>query len=85
CCMCCLLYSQPNFQNVKSVLKNHRNQRGTEVLFLPKFHPELNPIEQCWGHAKSHYCQLPASSLGEDLEQNVVSSLESIPITLMHQ
>jgi transposase len=55
----------------------------TEVLFLPKFHPELNPIEQCWGRAKWYYHQLPASSLEEDLEQNVIESLESIPVTLM--
>lgn len=85
CCMRRVLYSQPDFRNVKSVLENHCNQRGVEVLFLPKFHPELNPIEQCWGRAKWYYRQLPASSLEADLERNVVESLESIPITLMRR
>ena len=59
CCMRRRLYSQPDFQNVKSVLEDHCNQRGVEVFFLPKFHPELNPIEQCWGRAKWYYCKLP--------------------------
>jgi hypothetical protein len=85
CCMRRLLYSQPDFQNVKSILENHCNRRGIEVLFLPKFHPELNPIEQCWGRAKWHYRQLPASSLEADLERNAVKSLESIPITLIRR
>jgi len=85
CCMRRLLYSQPDFQNVKSVLEDHCNRRGVEVLFLPKFHPELNPIEQCWGRAKWYYRQLPASSLEEDLERNVVKSLESITVILMRR
>jgi len=85
CCMRRVLYSQPDFQNVKSVLEDHCDRRGIEVLFLPKFHPELNPIEQCWGRAKWYYRRLPASSLEEDLERNVVESLESIPITLMRR
>ena len=85
CCMRRRLYSQPDFQNVKSVLEDRCNQKGVEVFFLPKFHPELNPIEQCWGRAKWYYRKLPASSLEADLERNVVESLESIPLTLMRR
>jgi hypothetical protein len=85
CCIRRLLYSQRDFQNIKSVLELHCNQRGVEVLFLPKFHPELNPIEQCWGRAKWYYRQLPLSSLEEDLEQNTIESLESIPLALMRR
>jgi len=55
CCIRRLLYTQPDFQSVKSLLEDHCAQRGFEVLFLPKFHPELNPIEQCWGRAKWIY------------------------------
>ena len=44
-----LYYSQPDFQGVTSLLEEHCRKRGFEVLFLPKFHPEPNFIEQCWG------------------------------------
>jgi len=33
-------------------LRGHCEARGYEVLFLPKFHPELNFIEMCWGYGK---------------------------------
>lgn len=85
CCIRRLLYSQPDFQSVRSVLEDHCNQRGIEVLFLPKFHPELNPIEQCWGYAKWHYRQLPPSSQEEELGRNVVKSLEEIPLAIMRR
>jgi hypothetical protein len=85
CCIRRILYCQPDFRNVKSVLEDHCNQRGVEVLFLPKFHPELNPIEQCWGRAKWVYRQLPPSPSEEDLERNAVKSLDSIPIVLMRR
>ena len=55
CCIRRTLYSQPDFRGVTSLLEEHCGKRGFEVLFLPKFHPELNFIEQCWGRAKWEY------------------------------
>ena len=51
-----------DFKNEKS----HIEERGYIHLFLPKFHPELNPIEQVWAQAKRHtkaYCKYTVSSL----------------------
>ncbi|ETW82079.1 hypothetical protein HETIRDRAFT_317206, partial [Heterobasidion irregulare TC 32-1] len=47
CCYCRLLYSQPDFENVESILETHCQAHGFQIIFLPKFHCELSPIEQC--------------------------------------
>lgn len=85
CCIRRLLYSQPDFRGVTSLLEEHCRNRGFEVLFLPKFHPELNFIEQCWGRAKWSYRQLPASPREDDLERNALKSLDSISLDLMRR
>ena len=85
CCIRRILYTQPDFQGVKSVLEDHCAKRGFVVLFLPKFHPELNLIEQCWGHTKWHYRQFPPSSKEADLERNVLESLESVTLELIRR
>ena len=81
CCCCQILYNQPDFVNVKSTLEITCEAEGVEVLFLPKFHCELNSIEQCWGYAKQVYRMYEPSSQEADLERNVISSLASIPLT----
>ncbi len=55
CCCHHILFNQPDFANVKSFLKVSCEARGVQVVFLLKFHCELNPIEQCWGYAKRLY------------------------------
>ncbi|KAE9399452.1 hypothetical protein BT96DRAFT_957247 [Gymnopus androsaceus JB14] len=80
CCMRCMLFNEPDFANVKSLLEMECESRGIQVLFLPKFHCELNPIEQCWGFAKQLYCLCPESSKEEDLERNTIASLDAIPL-----
>ena len=51
--MCCcrrILYNQPDFAEGESLLETHCCRCGIhDVVFLPKFHCELNFIEQCWG------------------------------------
>jgi len=55
CCCHCILYNQPNFADVPSILELICKALGVLVIFLPKFHCELNFIEQCWGYAKQIY------------------------------
>ena len=59
--------------------------QGVEVIFLPKFHCELNFIEQCWGRAKSIYRMYLPSSKEEDLIRNTLSALAEIPLEMMRK
>lgn len=52
CCMCCMLFNEPDFANVKSLLEIKCESHGVEVLFLPKFHCELNPIVFARNHQR---------------------------------
>ena len=54
CCCHHILYNQPDFANVDSLLEAICMARGVLVLFLPKFHCELNFVEQCWGGQYRH-------------------------------
>jgi hypothetical protein len=80
-----MLYNEPDFVNVKSLLKIRCKARGFRVIFFPKFHYELNFIEQCWGYSKQIYCELSMSSKEADLEQNVLAALESVPLQLIRR
>jgi hypothetical protein len=59
--------------------------RGFKVMFLPKYYCELSFIEQCLGHSKQVYRQYPVSKKEEDLEKNLISVLESVPMATMQQ
>lgn len=85
CCSRRVLYNQPDFVAERSLLEVECEKRGFQVIFLPKFHCELNFIEQCWGYAKHIYRHYPASSKEADLERNLISSLESIPLVSMRR
>ncbi|KAI8852553.1 hypothetical protein BC829DRAFT_360519, partial [Chytridium lagenaria] len=45
CCAFQLMENEPDFQDEKLRIVHLLEDRGHMVLFLPKFHPELNPIE----------------------------------------
>lgn len=85
CCCRRILFNQPDFANVKSMLETACEERGFEVLFLPKFHCELNFIEQVWGHAKRVYRLNPPSSKEADLERNVRAALDSVDLIQMQK
>ena len=85
CCCHRILYNQPDFANVPSILELACKALGVLVIFLPKFHCELNFIEQCWGFAKRIYRLNPESSWEDHLEKNALDALEAVPLTSMHK
>lgn len=85
CCCRRILFTQPDFVNQKSMLEEHCAARGYEVIFFPKFHCELNCIEQNWGFAKRVYRMFPSSSKEEDLECNMNAALDAVPLKSMRK
>jgi hypothetical protein len=85
CCQRRVLYNQPDFADEGSGLEILAREFGFEVIFLPKFHCELNFIEQCWGHAKRVYRHYPATLKEEDLHKNLVVALESVALPAMRK
>lgn len=85
CCMRRMLFNQPDFAAVKSCLEDTCTEFGCTVLFLPKFHCELNPIEMVWGYAKRVYRLKPESSREDILERNTLEALEEVPLESMRR
>ena len=48
------LKEHPDFKNEKSMIEHFLVQKGHIPIFLPKFHPELNPIERVWVQLKKY-------------------------------
>jgi hypothetical protein len=78
CCCRRILFCQPDFTNQKSALEELVTSRGHICDFYPKFHCELNFIEQYWGMAKSMYRVSPPTDKIEAMEKNVLACLDSI-------
>jgi hypothetical protein len=55
CCCRWLLFMQPDFISQKSQLQELIELCGHICDFYPKYHCELNFIEQFWGAAKLHF------------------------------
>lgn len=85
CCCQRMLYNEPDFVAVESRLEAAAKAHGVKIIFLPKFHCELNFIEQCWGYAKARYRLKPPSPKEEDLERNLLEAVNSVPIITMRR
>lgn len=66
-----------DFLNEKANVEHYVESRGHIALFLPKFHCELNPIEQVWGHSKRYYRAYTNFTLVK-LHQILDPALESV-------
>jgi len=59
CCASALLAAQPDFRaqkcRLREVTDEYNKEHGTHhtIHFLPKYHPELNPIERYWASLKA--------------------------------
>ena len=80
CCCRRFLFTQPDFENQKSHLEEFITSRGHICDFYPKYHCELNFIEQYWGAAKLIYRTSPKTKDMKEMEENVKNSLDDVPI-----
>jgi hypothetical protein len=85
CCCRRILYNQPDFANQKSALEELIDNYGHLCDFYPKFHCELNFIEQYWGAAKYRYRATPATHNTLAMEENVKSCLDDVPLVQMQR
>ncbi|KDR76074.1 hypothetical protein GALMADRAFT_67739, partial [Galerina marginata CBS 339.88] len=80
CCCRQLLFTQPDFEKQKSHLEELITFRGHICDFYPKYHCELNFIEQYWGAAKLIYRTSPKTKDMKEMEENVRNSLDNVPV-----
>ncbi|KIJ42812.1 hypothetical protein M422DRAFT_170684, partial [Sphaerobolus stellatus SS14] len=74
-----LLFTQPDFCAQKSQLEEYITSRSHICDFYPKFHCELNFIEQYWGAAKFLYQKTSRTSDIDEMERNVLQCLDKVP------
>ena len=77
-----ILSNHDDFKSEKPRLILYIEDKGHTALFLPKFHPELNPIERVWcqgkRYAKAH-CKYNIVSLRKNIDPSLdVVTLENI-------
>ena len=62
-----ILGSHEDFKNEKSLIERYLGEEKKHIVyFLPKFHPELNPIERVWAQSKKYtraHCKYSLPSL----------------------
>lgn len=75
--MVAVLASQPDFLHQKSLVQELIERAGHACLFLPKFHPELNPLERVWGAAKRYQRNHPPRSV-KGLRRLIPKALASV-------
>jgi hypothetical protein len=80
CCCWRVLFEQPDFTDQKSCLQEFIKQRGHLCDFYPKYHCELNFIEQYWGAAKLRFWVMERAATIEVMEANVRACLDDVPL-----
>ena len=64
------LVKHSDFRDEKSMIERMLIERGHVPCFLPKFHPELNPIERVWAQLKRYtkaHCNYSLPSLCKNI------------------
>ena len=75
CCCRRILYHQHDFVNQRSQLQELIESHGHLCDFYPKYHCELNFIEQYWGAVKAQYRVIPQAKTIEEMEKTVKKCL----------
>ena len=77
-----VLAEMDDFKNEKSLVERYLIEKGHIPAFLPKFHPELNPIERVWAQLKRYtkaHCKYTIRSLRKKVPDSYYSvTLENI-------
>jgi hypothetical protein len=81
CCCRRVLFTQPDFVAQKSKLEEFITSRGHICDFYPKYHRELNFIEQYWGAAKFHYRNTSKTKNIDEMEKSMLACLDDIPLS----
>jgi len=84
CCCSHILFNQSDFQAQQPALVELVESHGHIACFYPKFHCELNFIEQCWGAAKYQYTHFPLT-LNEAQMKNVRTCLDGVDLIKMRR
>jgi hypothetical protein len=79
CCCRRVLFLQPDFVAQKSQLQEYIESRGHICDFYPKFHCELNFIEQYWGAVKFRYRATAHTKDINEMRANVIACLDDVP------
>jgi len=82
CCCHQLLFNQPDFASQKLAIVELVEYQGHMAFFYPKFHCELNFIEQTWGVAKHTYWMLPPTQNVAEMK-NIRMCLDSVYLLKM--
>lgn len=58
-------------------VRQHIEQAGARLLYLPPYSPDFNPIEQCWAKIKEHLRAAKARLL-DILEQAITAAIATV-------
>lgn len=79
CCAFSIMSRQPDFVAQRSQLEEVILSAGHKAIFYPKFHCELNYIENFWGAAK-RYTRANCDYTWSGLQERVPLGLASVPL-----
>lgn len=89
--MIAILEQHHDFKNEKCKLQHFMESKGHKVIFLPKYHPELNPIERVWAQSKRFtkaYCKYnlpsPRNTIPQGLDSVTVENIQNYHRKVRH-
>lgn len=80
CCCQHILYNQLDFVSQKPLLQEHIKSHGHLCNFYPRYHCELNFIEQYWGVAKLRFRIAGRARTLRDMETKMLQCLDDVPL-----